>query len=309
MFIRVLASLLFIPFCFCVDFSAPAFGQEAASNASTVQGTPATPPVAPSPNWLPPDVDAKVPPVEPESPCKLDEVLRHAGRRIQELVENVQRFTATESLLHESINKAGAVAGTEHRKYDYVVSIEEIQPGSYGVEEFLRSGSSPIDYPGGKATTGLPALILIFHPYYSGDFAMTCEGLGTLHGKKAWQVYFRQKTDKPNRIRSYRIGNGPGHPVDLKGRAWFLADSYQIAALQTDLVHPLPDIQLVADHTVVEYDPVHFGSRGVDMWLPQTAEVYSEWKGKRIHRRLSFSDYFLFAVDDKYTLSPPTPIP
>ena len=138
---------------------------------------------------------------------------------------------------------------------------------------------------------------------------MTCEGAGLLNGKKVWQVYFRQKTDKPNRIRSYRIGNGPGHPVDLKGRAWFQADNYQIASLQTDLVRPLPEIQLIADHTVIEYAPIHFAARGVDMWLPQTAEVYSDWKGKRFHRRLVFSDFFLFAVEERQKISIPTPTP
>jgi hypothetical protein len=310
MLIQILAFLLVIQSCFCaLDLCTPAFGQQPASGVSAMDVLPTTGGATNS-RWLPPYVDTNVPPVEPESLCNLAEVLEKAGRRIQELVDNVQRFTATESLLHETINKAGVITGSEHRKYDYVVSIEEMRPGLYDVEEFLRSGSSPIDYPGGRETRGLPALVLIFHPFYSGDFSMTCEGLGTLNGKKAWQVYFRQKSDKPNRIRSYQIGwNGPPHPVDLKGRAWFLADSYQIAGLQTDLIHPLPEIQLAADHTVVEYAPVHFARSGVDMWLPQTAEVYSDWKGRRIHRRLSFSNYFLFAVDDKQKISTPTPIP
>jgi hypothetical protein len=303
------AFFLFGQFCLFFSYPALAFAQQSAAGTSTVDIIPPTSPGATNAGWLPPDVDARIPPVEPQPSCNLEMVLREAGQRIQELVENVQRFTATETLLHESINKTGAVAAAAHRKYDYVVSIREFRPGSYEVEEFRRNGSSPLDYPGGTETIGLPALILIFHPFYSGDFSMTCEGLGTLKGRRAWQVYFRQKPDKPNRMRSYRTGNGPAHPVDLKGRAWFLADSYQIVGLQTDLIHPLPEIQLTADHTVVEYAPVHFNNRGVDMWLPQTAEVYSDWKGKRIHRRLGFSDFFLFAVDDKQKISTPTPVP
>jgi hypothetical protein len=43
--------------------------------------------------------------------------------------------------------------------------------------------------------------------------------------------------------------------VALKGRAWFAADSYQIVSLQTDLIAPMPDIQLT----------VHFSSKAVDM--------------------------------------------
>jgi hypothetical protein len=41
------------------------------------------------------------------------------------------------------------------------------------------------------------------------------------------------------------------------------------------------------------------------MWLPQSADVYYDWKGRRIHRRHSFSNYLLFAVDDKQKISVP----
>jgi len=259
--------------------------------------------------WLPPEVDENVPPVELGSACNLEEVLQKAGQRIQEFVGNVERFTATESMLHEKINKSGAVSKTEKRKYNYMVSIEEIRPGFLGVEEYQSSGPTRLDSPVNLTSKGLPALVLIFHPYYSGDFSMRCEGLATLGGKRTWQIYFRQRDDKPNRIRSYRIGLTPPHPIALKGRAWFAADSYQILGLQTDLINALPDIRLTVDHTAIEFGPVHFSSRRLDLWLPQTAEVFTDVKGRRIHQRMSFSNYLLFAVDDKQQVSSPKTSP
>jgi hypothetical protein len=260
--------------------------------------------------WQPPGVDESIPPTEPGSACNLEEVLQRAGKRIEEFVRNVERFTATESLTHEAINKSGAVSGTEKRRYNYVVSIEKVQPEIFDVEEYRSSRSNSEDAPGGIITRGLPALVLIFHPYYSGSFSMKCEGLANFKGKPAWQIYFRQRADKPNRIRSYRIGeNGPAHPVALKGRAWFVTDSYQIFGLQTDLIEALPGLRLTVDHTTVEYGPVHFSSRGVDMWLPKTAELYSDPRGKRIHRRLSFTNYLLFSVDEKQNISAPNVSP
>jgi len=256
--------------------------------------------------WLPPNIDDNVPPIESGSVCNLKEVVQKAGEKIQEFVKDVERFTATESFLHESISKSGQVTATEKRKYDYMVSVQEIRPGILVVEEYLSRGTTPVDFPGGITTRGLPALILIFHPYYSESFSMKCEGLAFVNGQRAWQIYFRQREDKPNGIRAYRVGR-TASPIALKGRAWIVADSYQIVDLQTDLVDELPDIRLTVDHTSIEYGPVHFGSRGVDMWLPQTAEVFSELRGKRIHRRLSFSNYLLFAVDDTQKISsPPT---
>ena len=98
---------------------------------------------------------------------------------------------------------------------------------------------------------------------------------------------------------------GPSHPVALKGRAWIDAESYQIVRLETDLVAPVPEIRLVADRTAIEYGPVHFRTRNVEMWLPSTAEVYFDWKGRRFHRRHSFSNYLLSAVDEKQRISAP----
>ncbi|MGB2627234.1 MAG: hypothetical protein WAK20_10640 [Candidatus Acidiferrum sp.] len=303
---RILPFLFFSAFLVCsLDLVVPAFAQQRAPGDPATATLPKKVSKASGARWLPPDVDSAVPPVEQGFPCDLGLVLHEAGGRIREFVDNAPRFTATESLVHQTVNKTGAVAKTEHRKYDYIVSFQE-SAGRYNVEEFLGGGSA-MDYPGGIVTRGLPALLLIFHPSYSGDFSMTCEGLGNLDGKKVWQVYFRQRSDRPNRVLSYKVGwDAPSHRVDLKGRAWFLADNYQLSRLEADSMHPLPEIQLTSDHVVVEYAPVHFTSAQLDMWLPRCAEVYSDRKGKRIHRRLSFSNYFLFRVDDDQAISTPT---
>jgi hypothetical protein len=251
-------------------------------------------------------VDANTPPVEPGTACNLEVVLRNAGQRIQEFVSNLEQFTATESLLQETANKSGKVSGSQKRKYNYLISMKEIRPGILSVEEDLNGGSTLDDTPGGFITTGLPALVLIFHPYKVGTYAMTCEGLANLNGQMAWQIYFRQRSDKPNTTRAYSLGTkGTSYPVALKGRAWFLEDTYQILSLETDLIEAIPDIQLTVDHTTVEYGPVHFKSRGMDMWLPKNAELYTQFKGKRIHQRMTYDNYLLFAVDDKQKISSP----
>lgn len=46
-------------------------------------------------SWMPPDVDDSVPAVESGAACALDEVVQNAGKRLQELVKNVDRFTAS----------------------------------------------------------------------------------------------------------------------------------------------------------------------------------------------------------------------
>jgi hypothetical protein len=257
-------------------------------------------------NWLPANIDDRVPPVEPNATCVLDEVLQKVGERMQELVGNVDRYTATESVVHQSIDKWGVASSSETRKFNYLVSIAEPKPGLLLVEEYRNTGASLGDFPGGVETRGIPLLTLIFHPHVSENFEMACEGLARWNGGLTWQVHFRQRADKPNRVKSFRVGlDGPSYPAALKGRAWIAADSYQIVRLETDLVAPVPEIRLVADHTAIDYGLVHFRERQVDMWLPKNADLYYDWRGRRAHRRHSFSNYLLFSVDDKQHISTP----
>ena len=283
----------------------PASGSGAAGEMSVVSNAEDALPV-PS-NWLPPDVDASVPAVEPGVSCNVDDVVHKAGAQLMELAKDVDRFTATETLTHQSVDKYGMSSSPEKRIFSYVASIQEVNHHFLNVEEYrLDKDGGQAQFPDGVATNGLPALVLIFHPFNAPDFTMSCEGLARLSTGLAWQVHFKQRPDKPNVIKRYRIGvDGPSYPVALKGRVWISSDTYQIVRLETDIVAPVKEIRLAADRADIEYGPVKFAKGNVSMWLPKSADVYYDWKGKRIHRRHSFSNYMLFAVDDQQKISAP----
>ena len=256
--------------------------------------------------WMPADIDSSTPPVESGAACSLEEVIEKAGVRMQELVQNVNRFTAKESVSHIAINKKGFGSPAETAKFDYLVNIESARPGFLTFDEYRQQTSATKGYPVSVMTDGLPGLVLVFHPYYAKNYAMRCEGLSKWNGQLAWQVHFQQRTDQPNVLRSYRVGmEGQSYPVALKGRAWIGVDTYQVVRMETDLVAPLPQIQLALDHIAVEYTPVHFQRGDVEMWLPQSAGVFYQWRGRRVHRRHSFSNYMLFSVEDKQQISAP----
>jgi len=291
------------------NFKAP-FESASEPSAGTASALPLEPIVATSTlltsNWLPADIDEKVPAVEPGATCDLEEVLEKSGQRIQELVASVDQFTATEGVTHESINKWGFASRPIRFEFNYLVSIKKNRLGLLNVDEYRDSHYSASRFPDGVATTGLAALVLILHPSNVQNFKVACEGLARSNGAPAWQIHFRQRADKPNTIRTYQLGTqGPVYSVALKGRAWIAADTFQIVRLETDLVAPLPEIRLVADHAAIEYAPVHFRTGNLDMWLPQTAEIHYDWRGRRTHRRHSFRNYLLFSVDDKQEISAP----
>ena len=265
----------------------------------------------PSPSlksWLPPGIDDIKPAVVPGAECPTERVIDESGKRVEELVKDVSRFAAVEDLFHQSLDRHGIPASTETRKYNYVASISEPQPGFLYVDEYRAEKLTPQEYPDQIASTGFAALALVFHPHMRDNFEMVCEGLGDSKGEATWLVHFRQRDDRPNRMHSYRLGNQT-RAVPLKGRAWITADKFQIVRIEAEMIKPVPEIQLLSEHQVVEYGPVPFVKKNTTLWLPKSAEIYFDFRKHRYYRRHSFDHYMLFAVDAEEKRKEPVSTP
>jgi len=254
--------------------------------------------------WFPGDIDRFIPPVAPGVACPLTDVLSQAGKRIQELVGNVDRFTATEVVEHYTVDRSGQLRRPEIREFNYLVSIAQTPNGYMNVEEYRNGGSNPDQFPDHIATVGTPTLILIFHPQYAKYFRMTCEGLGRWREQPAWQVRFEERTDPRGSISALRI-DGRVFGLRLRGRAWILADSYQVGRLESDLADEIPKIRLRLQHEEIEYRPVHFAESKGEIWLPSSTELYMDFLGSRFYRLHRFTDFQLFSVKVQQSLVDP----
>jgi tetratricopeptide (TPR) repeat protein len=277
--------------------------------ALNVTSGPASPLDAPEgrmsiPSWSPPGVDDAQPLVAAGAACPSEMVIGKAGDRVKELVDNLARFDATEDVVHESLDELGRPMTKDSRKFDYQVEISEPLPGILKIAEYRNGLTDQGDFPGNIAARGLPALAFVFHPDRRGDFDLVCEGLGDWHGQATWLVHFRQRTDKPSLEQSFDM-NDASFAVDLKGRAWISASTYQIVRLEADLVRPIRQIQLLTEHQDVEYGPVQFKNRNMQLWLPISADLYMDCLRQRFHRRHSFGHYMLFSVGSSQKISQP----
>lgn len=258
-------------------------------------GNPKPPALALPQSWLPPDIDEVVPPVSLNVPCPVHEVVSGVSSRAKGLMDNLQQFSATERIEHLKMDKAGNPAGSASATFKYFAEIREAH-GGVEVDEYRNGSSSDVSFPANLATTGMAAHALIFHPSLVDDLTITCEGLGSVRGRPAWQLHFVQRPDRPPRFRQYRTPKG-WFRVGLKGRAWIAADSYQVVRMETDLAKPIEEIALRRDHLAIDYRAVEFRKRNVQLWLPETADLYLDLLGQRSHRRHSLSDFELFWVD------------
>lgn len=257
--------------------------------------------------WQPAAIDLNKPSVATNVSCP-ENIIEQTGNRVEEFVNDVSRIAAIEHLLHEQLDEMGDPITKESRTFNYVASFEESRQGSIAVEEYRQEHLGLADFPDQISSSGFATLALVFHPKMRDDFEMVCEGLGELRGQSIWLVHFKQREDRPAQMHDYRVG-GSLYSLKLKGRAWITADKFQIVRIESELVNPVPQIRLAGEHQVVEYGPVPFKKGNLQLWLPQSAEIYLDFRRHRYYRKHSFDHYMLFAVDadEKHKLPPSAP--
>jgi tetratricopeptide (TPR) repeat protein len=257
--------------------------------------------------WQPPAIDLNKPSVAANVNCPA-EIVEMTGKRVEEFVEDVSRIAAIEHLLHEQLDEMGDAITKETRTFNYVAAFAESKQGSIAVDEYRQEHLGLADFPDQISSSGFATLALVFHPKMRDSFEMVCEGLGELRAQPTWLVHFKQRDDRPAQMHDYRVG-GQLYSLKLKGRAWITADKFQIVRIESELVNPVPQIRLAGEHQVVEYGPVPFTKKKVELWLPQSAEIYLDFRRHRYYRKHSFDHYMLFAVDADEKRKAPTAQP
>jgi tetratricopeptide (TPR) repeat protein len=255
--------------------------------------------------WAPSDVDSREYAIASNAACETADVLTRALQHMQKQLLNFEKFTATEHIEHQEVDRFGISGPPKAKDFSYIVFVHSFNGDSMYLEE-ERDGSENLSaFPTGLATTGLNSLgISLLQPAYRESFNYSCEGLASVRGQAAWQIHFSQKPGKVRSIRTWKR-NGAIYDVALKGRVWISSATYDLLRIETDLREPSAELQLVRDHLLVDYGPVNFQGGSERLWLPWSAEMYLELRGRRYHHKHYLSDYLLFAVDTSNKISKP----
>ena len=255
-------------------------------------------------SWLPVGIDQAIPPVEANTACPLPELLKGTTNQMTQFVNDLEKFTATERVEHFPVSNSLRLAKPEVRKFQYVVTVQHNRGGSFILDEFRNGSDDRSQLPANTATEGLPAMALLFHPMLVNDFNFVCEGMGEWHERPAWQVHYIQKPGQASRLRAYVTSKEVVH-VALKGRVWIDPGSFQVLRLESELVEPVKEIELLNERSSIEYMPVQFQSQKEQLWLPNVAEIYVQRRDHRYYRRATFSDFKLFNVDTSQNVHAP----
>lgn len=261
--------------------------------------------------WAPPDIDSVAYDVAADANCKTEEVLDGALQRIKSELTDFEKFTATEHIEHQQIDRYGWPGPMKSRDFSYIVLIYPFGKNSFYLQESRGDGGNDLtSFPTSIATTGLNSLgVSVVQPYYRERFNYSCEGFTKIRGQGTWQIRFEEKRDATGAsVRQWRK-DGKLYEIPVKGRIWISTSSHAILRIETELREPIASLELTKDHLLVDYGPVKFASATEQLWLPWSAEMYMELHGKRYHHRHYLSDYMLFGVDTTHKISKPKEVP
>jgi hypothetical protein len=253
--------------------------------------------------WSPPNVDSPVHSATSSPPCVLPNVLEQAGARTNELVTDLQNFTAQETISYRTSDREGLALDTDSGAFNYVVTLQQAQ-GHPIVEENRKPTRGSSLSPAMAQDTGLPEMVLIFLPEMQGDYEMKCEGAAEWEGQRAWVVHFQQRPDKPGRTYSFLVG-GEIHPARLKGHAWIAADSGEVVHLEMGLMEGIPAFKLRQWYLAISYVPVKFVTHDVTIWLPQIADSFSDFGDHRTIFYHTFTNFNLFWTQTNLKIEKP----
>lgn len=263
--------------------------------------------------WAPPDIDSREFQLAQNASCSAEDVLLGALHRLKSQLQNFEKFTATEHIEHQEIDRFGRPGPVKTRAFSYIVFVDRYAGDSFFLNEDRYSSADDPSFPTSLATKGLSNLgVAILQPANRIDFEFRCEGLASMRGKASWQIRFEEKKDAKRGVRNW-WRDGKVYRVPVKGRIWISSGSSDVLRIETDLREPLPTLTLTRDHLVVDYGPVNFASSNATLWLPWSAEMHMELHRHRYHHKHYLTDYMLFGVDTNNKIGkpkePPPPPP
>jgi VWFA-related protein len=268
--------------------------------------TPAAPPGKKSKSqplyWNPPNLDLES--HADASECDLPAVLAQAAARATELVTNIQNFTAQERIEFRILGGVGSQYDFGSDDFDYTAVLVHKSQG-YSIQEGRNPVPGSRPFPIATHDLGLPEIALVFLPEFQTTYDMACSGAAMWNDHLTWMINLRQRKDRPDHTASFTAINGVVYPAPLKGRAWIAQDSGEVVHIEIGLMHPILPVNIQSWSLSIDYAPVHFRTRNIDIWLPQFAEAYRESETRRTITAHEFTDFRLFSVDTTQQMARP----
>ena len=182
------------------------------------------------------------------------------------------------------------VLGDWHH-FDYIIRTHKEADGTTTLEE-SRTGKGGDLVPDPKGI-GFAPLWLIFAAGNRSESNFHYRGTQKVEGHATYVITFAQRPGQVRKPSLLATATGT-FPLLYQGIAWIDAQDFQILRLRTDLLAPLPELNLERVTSAIKYTQVHITDLAEPLWLPQEVEVLWETNGQEDGELHRYSKYQLF---------------
>jgi hypothetical protein len=234
--------------------------------------------------------------------ARLNDALVQARRSVRSFWEQFNSVTCIEKVTQEKLGKQGRVEHARRSTYDYLALLDVEKDGLSVEESRVEQGkaSKPKNTPM-LVTSGIPTLLLVFHPNYGEDFQYQLDGDQTERGKRLVKIRFRHvpgmRSTTALKLRGKNI------PLDIQGTAWIDAETGAIHRIVAGLAAPLTDINLKSMQMDVYYGSQKFASGEDSYWLPSSATIDIQTERQHWRNIHQYSKYKRFTVKTEERVS------
>ena len=155
----------------------------------------------------------------------------------------------------------------------------------------------PIDYSAKNASRplgiGFATMWLFFLPGNLRESRFRYLGQQSIEHRETYVMAFAQIPQNTGLGAVIQSGSGQCS-TPLQGVAWIDQSTFQIVRMQTDLLSPLPDIQLNQLRSILNYRSVKIAGLKLLLWLPSDVETTWETAFHSGEESHSYSHYRLF---------------
>ena len=249
---------------------------------------------------------------------QLADLLAKTGAKADELLHRLPNLISDERVTkshyaQQSVNSCVGVecapledAATRDEEFSYMIVADAAEGGQLAVSEYRTARNGK---PLGKAVEGAPAFQGFISAWIILSSANQTESRFRYLGKQrvdGHATHVLGFAQIPGSVESpgVMVSNGESIPMLLQGIAWIDQSDFRIVRLRTDLLAPLPSIQVEKQTANILFSAVHIPDFATELWLPKAVKLQMEIMGHVVTEEHNYSKYRLYQVKSRIVLSP-----
>lgn len=206
-------------------------------------------------------------------------------------------YAGNKTLMLQGITPDGTMIPQEWRHFEFLIIAKHQTEGGVIFEESRKEIGKvhPAALPRG---VGFSSLWLMFLPSNVPDSHFRYLGKQTMEKRPTFVVAFAQD---PKLVKMPGVIDAHSGKVPLlyQGVIWIDQETYRIVRIRTDLLAPLPRIQLEQLSSTLSFSEVKIPKFDTPLWLPRHVEITWDVGGYRMGEIHRYSQYGLFQVTSR----------